>query len=323
VDRRTFIAGASSLYGVACVARAQAPHSSGKIGFLHPRTIAPESPTLSALRPVWQRLGYVEGETVLLRSADGDASRLPQLVEELVGLNVGALIAVGAEAVKAASRTTRTTPIVAIDLETDPVRSRLVASFARPGGNVTGLFVDQPSLAGKWIGLLREAAPTIERIALLWDPSTGRDQLEIAESVAHTKGLKTISIELVAAMSFDQAFERLAGRPRTGIVHLTSPGFTVFAGQVAAAAQKFRLPTISHLKTYARAGLLMTYGTVQEVYFARAAVIADRIIKGAKPGNLPIERPDRFELVINLKTARALDLPVPQSLLLRADEVIK
>jgi putative tryptophan/tyrosine transport system substrate-binding protein len=323
MDRRRFVGSVAGLIGAPYLARAQAPRTSGKIGYLHSRTVALDHPTLLILRPAWQRLGYVEGETVLLRSAEGDPQRLPQLVEELIALNVGAIIVVGAEGVMAASRTTKTTPIIAIDLETDPVRSGLVASFARPGGNVTGLFVDQPSLAGKWIDLLREAAPTIERLASLWDPSTGRDQLEVAETVARGKGLKTIVIELGVVMNFDEALGGLTGRPRTGIVHLTSPGFYMFAAKVAAAAQKYRMPTISHLKTYAQAGMLMTYGTVQDVYFPRAVVIADKILKGERPGDLPIERPDRFELVINLKTAKALGLTIPPSLLLRADEVIQ
>ena len=322
MNRRRFVGSVMGVMGAPYLARAQAPRPAGKIGYLHSRTIAPDQPTLLLLRTTWQRLGYVEGETVLLRSAEGDPRRLPQLVEELITLKVGVIIVVGAEGVRAASRTTKTTPIVAIDLETDPVRSGLVASFAHPGGNITGLFVDQPSLAGKWIDLLREAAPTIERLALLWDPSTGSDQLEIAQTVAHAKGLKTIVIELGPVMNFDEAFRDLAGRPWTGIVHLTSPGFFAFAKKVAAAAQKYRLPTVSHMKAYARAGVLMTYGTMQD-YFPRAVVIADKILNGAVAGDLPIERPDRFELVINLKTAKAIGLTIPTSLIVRADEVIR
>ena len=323
MNRRTFVGSVVGVMSAPYLAHAQAPRPVGKIGYLHSRTIASNHQTLLVLRPAWQRLGYVEGETVLLRSAEGDPRRLPQLVEELIALKVGVIIVVGAEGVMAASRTTKTTPIVAIDLETDPVRSGLVASFARPGGNVTGLFVDQPSLAGKWIELLREAAPTIERLALLWDPSTGTDQLEIAQAVAHAKGLKTIVIELGPVMNFDEALRDLAGRPWTGIVHLTSPGFALFAAKVAAAAQKYRMPTISHLKHYARAGVLMTYGTMQDVYFPRAVVIADKILKGAVAGELPIEGPDRFELVINLKTAKAIGITIPKSLIVRADEVIQ
>jgi ABC-type uncharacterized transport system substrate-binding protein len=323
MDRRSFICAVLGLIGAPYFVYAQAPRPAGKIGYLHPRTIAPDHPTLSILRPAWQRLGYVEGETVLLRSAEGDPRRLPQLVGELIALKAGVLVVVGAEAVRAASMTTKTTPIVAIDLETDPVRAGLAASFPRPAGNVTGLFMDQPSLAGKWIELLREAAPTIERLALMWDPGTGRDQLEIAQAVARATGLETVVLKMGPGEDFDAELQRLGSRQRFGIVHLTSPGLIVVAAKVAAAAQKNRMPTISWLKVYARAGEMMSYGPVQEVYFPRAVVLADKILRGEKPGDIPIEQPTKFELVINIKTAKALGLTIPQSLLVRADEVIQ
>jgi putative ABC transport system substrate-binding protein len=188
---------------------------------------------------------------------------------------------------------------------------------------VTGLFLDQPSLAGKWIDLLREAAPDVERLALLWDRSTGVDQLEVAKSVARAKGFEAVVLELGTTRNFDDALRGLAGKPRTGIVPMTSPGFIVVAASFAAAAQKYRLPTVGFLKTYVRYGVLMSYGPVQEAYFPRAVSYADKILKGAKPGDLPIEGPDRFELVINLKTAKAIGLKLPAPLLLRADEVIQ
>ena len=301
----------------------QGARAPGKIGYLHPRTIARDHPTLAILRPAWIRLGYVEGETILLRSAENDALRLPQLVAELMALKVSALIVVGAEAVRAARQVTQTTPIVAVDLETDPVRAGLAASYARPDGNVTGLFLDQPSLAGKWIELLREAAPAIERVALVWDPATGRDQLDVAQAAARAKGLDTVVLAYGPGTDIDAAMRGLAGRQRTGIVYLTSPGFQVDVKRFADAAQHYKLPTIAFLKTYARAGLLMTYGFVQERYFPRAVVLADKIVRGESPADMPIEQPTTFELVINQKAARALGLTIPQTLLLRADEVIE
>jgi putative tryptophan/tyrosine transport system substrate-binding protein len=323
VKRRALVLGPLGLAGAAGVALAQTPRPAGKIGYLHPRTIAPDHPTLLILRRAWQALGYVEGQTVLLRSADDDERRLPALVNELIGEGAGVLIVVGAAAVRVASQATRSVPIVAIDLETDPVRAGYAASFARPGGNVTGLFLDQPSLAGKWIELLLEAAPEMQRLALLWDRSTGVDQLDIAKAAARAKGFDAVVLELGAIGSFDEALRPLAAPPRTGIVPMSSPGFVVAAADFAAAALKYRLPTIGFLKAYAKAGLLMSYGPVQDLYFARAVAFADRILKGAKPGELPIEGPDRFELVINLKTAKAIGLKMPHSLLLRADEVIR
>lgn len=320
--RRTVLAAMSILLAAPRL-QAQVQRAPRKLGYLHPRTIAPNHPTLTILRAQWQKLDYVEGDTVLLRSAGDDMRRVPVLLDEMVGQGVGTVIVVGAAAVRAATQATKTLPIVAIDLETDPVRAGYAASFARPGGNITGLFLDQPSLAGKWIDLLREAAPQIERLAIVWDPGTGVDQLEIAKSVSRTKGFEAVVLELGAIRDFDQAFRGLAGRPRTGIVQLSSPGFVLVAEPFAAAARKHKLPTISFLKAYAQSGMLMTYGPNQAAYFGRAVVLADKILQGAKPGDLPIEGPDRFELVINLATARALGLSIPQSLLLRADEVIQ
>jgi putative ABC transport system substrate-binding protein len=323
MKRRGLISGALSLLAAPGAPWAQSPRPPGKIGYLHPRTVAPDHPTLVILRRAWQALGYVEGQSVLLRSAEGDERRLADLVHELIGQGAEVLIVVGAAAVRAASQATRSVPIVAIDLETDPVRAGYAASFARPGGNVTGLFLDQPSLAGKWIELLREAAPDMQRLALLWDRSTGIDQLEIAKAAARAKGFEALVLELGAVTSFDAALRPLAGPPRTGIVPMSSPGFVVRVAPFAAAAIKYRLPTIGFLSTYAAAGLLMSYGPVQDLYFVRAVGFADRILKGAKAGDLPIEGPDRFELVINLRTARLIGSTVPQSLLLRADEVIR
>ena len=321
MDRRTLIRSVLGLIGAPYLVHAQAPRPAGKIGYLALDPTSPNSGNVLLLRPAWQRLGYVEGETILLRFAERDARRLPQLVAELIALKVGVLIVVGGEAVRIVGQVTNVTPIVALDLETDPVRSGLAASFARPGGNVTGLFMDQPSLAGKWIELLREAVPTIERVALLWDPGTGRDQLEIAQAAARTKGLETVVIELSAVTNLDDALRGLASKQRTGIVVLTSPNFP--RGNFVQAAQKHRLPSIAFQANQAQAGVLMSYGPNREAYFPRVIVIADKILKGEKPGDIPIEQPNKFEFVINLKTAKAIGLRIPQSLLSRADEVIQ
>ncbi len=323
MKRRQAIATAIALLGAAQGVHAQAGRAPGKIGYLHPRTVAPDHLTLMLLRPAWQGLGYVEGESFLLRSAQDDPRQLPARVNELIGQGVGVLIVVGAAALKAASEATKTVPIIAIDLETDPVSAGYAASFARPGGNVGGLFLDQPSLAGKWIELLREAAPGIERVALLWDRATGVGQIEIAKAVARVKGLEAVVLELSESRNFDDVLRPLAGRPKTGIVQIGTAGFAVVAERFAAAARKHRLPSIGFLKVYARAGVLMSYGPIQELYFPRAVLMADKVLRGANVALMPIEGPDRFELVINMATARAIGLKIPASLLLRADEVIE
>ncbi len=323
MKRRVAVSSVVGLVAMPFVAQAQTGRPLRKIAYLHPRTIAPDHSTVMILRAAWLRLGYIEGETVLLRSADNDIGRVPALVAELAGLGVAALIVVGAAAVAAASRATKSLPLVAIDLETDPVGAGLAASFSRPGGNVTGLFLDQPSMAGKWIDLLRDAALGIGRLALLCDRSTGSGQLDIARRVAGARGFEVAVLELGSIADFDDALRRIAGQPRAGIVQLGSAGFAVVAGRFAAAAQKHRLPSISILSTYVRSGVLMSYGPIQEVYFPRAVVFADKIGRGAAPGELPIEGPNRFELVINRKTAKAIGIALPQTLLLRADEVIE
>ena len=195
MKRRDFIAllGGTATWPFAARPQTKAPD---KIGYLHPVSIGVQSHTLGILRPVWQKLGYVEGENLFLRSAAEDLSRLPTLVAELVGLGASVLIVAGPAAVKATVQATKTVPIVAIDLETDPVRAGLAASVNRPGGNVTGLFLDQPSLAGKWLQLLREAVPNIERVALIWDPTTGPDQLNAAKAAAWAMRLEPFVLEL-------------------------------------------------------------------------------------------------------------------------------
>lgn len=293
---------------------------SNKMGILNLRAGAT---TVAVMRPAWQRLGYTEGHSVLLRAAQGEGSRFPSLIAELINEGSGVLIAVGAEAVRAASQTAGAVPVVAIDLETDPVRAGFARTIARPGGNITGLFLDLPSLAGKWIELLQELVPDVKRIALNWDPTTGRDQLEVARLAGTARGLEVAVLKMDAHQDFEEAFKRLSDGKRTGLIQLTSPGFGPVAAKFTVAANKYNIPTIAFLKSYARANVLLTYGPDEEEYFPRAIAIADKILQGAEPGELPIELPTKFELVINMKTARALGVTVPETLLARADEVIE
>jgi len=320
IDRRGFGLGLGAATLLPVVARAR---PKGKIGYLHPVTIDPSHSTFSILKQAWDRLGYQEGLTVLVRSGEGDTEQLPRLVTDLIAQGVGVLIVVGADAVRAAARATTAVPIVAIDLETDPVLTGLVTSYARPGGNITGLFLDLPSLATKWIELMREAVPGLERVVFVWQPSTGRSQLDIALRAAEAAGLEAVVLDIELSDDFAAKFSRLAGPTWTGIIQLTFPGLATVAANYAVAAQRYRLPTIAFLRSVAKAGILMSYGPSQEAYFPRAVVIADTILGGGKVGDIPIERPSKFEFVINLKTAKALGLSIPPSLLARADEVIE
>jgi putative ABC transport system substrate-binding protein len=269
------------------------------------------------MRPVWVQLGYIEGETVLLRWAEGDPQRLPELVAELIRLGIGVLIVVGPTALRAASHASKTLPIVAIDLETDPVRTGLAASFSRPGGNVTGLFLDQPSLAGKWLELLKEAVPGIKRVALAWEPTTGPGQLDPAKAAAQAMGLELLVLEVRTSQEYEEAFRNLGSEPKTGIVQLSSPIVTHPPSRLAEAALKYRFPAISFYKPHAKAGALMSYGPNFEVYYPRAAILADKIIRGAKPGDLPIEQPARSHILCMIiaqireiaQAARLIDEP--------------
>jgi putative ABC transport system substrate-binding protein len=323
MKRRTVSAALATVALAPRFARGESPAAAGKIGYIHPRTVAPDHPTLTILRPVWRNLGYTIGETVLLRSADDDPKRYPALAAELIGLGARVLIVIGPQAVRAA-RKVSTVPIVAIDLETDPVRAGFAASYGRPGGTVTGLFLDQPSIAGKWIELLREAVPDLRRVALSYDPTTTPHQLEAATAAARAQGLDAAVLEMTpAAAHYEKSFRRFSSGPKTGVVQLGSPGFAVAAKSFAAAARQFKLPTIAFLKNYAKAGVLMTYGPVQEIYFRRAVVLADKILRGTPAGELPIEGPDRFELTVNLQTAQAIGIRMPSTLVVLADEVIE
>jgi len=188
---------------------------------------------------------------------------------------------------------------------------------------MTGLFLDQASMAGKWLQLLREIAPSLKRVALLWDPNTGQFQLDAAKSAAHALGMNVLVLELDRAERIEPALASLGTEPATGVLLLGSPLLVNPPHPFADAALKFKLPSVSLFKPIAQAGGLMTYGANQETYFPRSIDMAHAILNGANPGAMPIERPNRFEFVINFKTAKALGLTVPQTLQVAADEVIE
>lgn len=270
-------------------------------------------------------LGYVEGKTLAIeyRWADGKTLELPQLAAQLVELKVDVLYAVGPAAVDAARLATRDIPIVALDLETDPVARGWVKSLAQPGGNVTGLFLDLPQLTAKWFALLTEVAPATRRVIVLWDSTTGSAQLQAARDEAARLGIVLQVQEIKTIENLPDALRLAANGNSNAMISLGSPIFRSSSSEIAAFAIRHRLPATSPFRAFADAGGLMSYGPDLGHFYRRAAAYADKILKGAKPGDLPIERPTIFELVVNLKTANALGLTLPQSLLVRADEVIQ
>ena len=281
--------------------------------------------SLAQFRDAMRDFGHVEGRTYLIvpRSSEGRPETLPGLAAELVRLNVDVLYASGPAAVKAAKSATGIISIVALDLETDPVATGLVRSLGRPGGNITGLFLDQPTLAGKWLELLGQAAPGRKRVGVLWDATTGTAQLAAARSAAQRLGIELQILEIRAEDELDKALRSALVGNVQAIMVLSSPLASTNSKRIAEFATQHRLPGISLFRTFADSGGLLSYGPDLLVFRRFAATYVERILKGAKPADLPIQQPSTFELVINLKTAKALGLTIPQSLLLRADEVIE
>ena len=281
--------------------------------------------SFTGLREALHDLGYVEGKNIVLerRSSRGKPEVFAALVAELIRLDVDVLYVTGPSAVKAATSATSVVPIVALDLETDPVQSGLVRSLGRPGGNLTGLYLDLPGLAGKWLELLRDATAGHRRIGVLWDSTTGPWQLSAAKAAAKQFN---IEVQILEYRSVDDLDEALRSGPSSGsnaIVMLSSPITSANSKRIAEFTTRNRLPAISPFAAFARSGGLLSYGPNLVDFYRRGAIYVDKILRGAKPADLPIEQPTKFELVINLKTAKALGLTIPQSLLLRADEVIQ
>ena len=298
-----------------------------KIGYLAPSTPASVAHLVEAFRQGLRELGYVEGKTVVLeaRYAEARVERLPELARELVGLKVDVIVASTDAVIAAVKRETRTIPIVMAP-SSDPVGSGFVASLARPGGNVTGLSAISPELSGKRLELLREVVPGLSRVAFLWNPDVRGNLFEYKETegAARSLRLELQSVEVSRAEDLDRAFSAITNQRAQALV-LPAGNLIGFSnlGRITSFAQRNRLPTIFSQREYVDAGGLMSYGPSSSGMFRRAAVYVDKILKGAKPADLPVEQPTQFELVISLKTAKALGLTIPQSLLQRADEVVR
>ena len=321
--RREFIV----LVGAAAVAwplAAPAQQPAGKvprIGFLQ----GPRNENVAAFIQGLRDAGYIDGQNALIETRIYETAfdRLPDLANELIDLKCNVIVAASRYAFEAAMRATSTTPIVGIDLESDPVASGWAKSLGRPGGNFTGLFLDLPELSGKQIELLKEAVPTLSRLGVLWDSAIGAVQFDATQAAARAAGVTLLSLPIRSPEDFKDAFDRAARERIHGVVVLSSPLILGQRLQIAEWAVKARLPTISLFTLLPASGGLMAYGPNLPDMYKRAATYVDRILKGAKVAELPIERQTRFALVINLKTAKALGLTIPESFLLRADEVIE
>ena len=270
-------------------------------------------------------LGHVEGKTILVdwRFAEGHPDRLPALAKELVDLKPRVIVPLSSSAVQAVRKATQTIPTVAVDLETDPVAAGMVASLARPGGNLTGFFLDFQDLNGKRLELLRETLGRLSRVAVLWDSSMDQAQLQAAHAAARALHLNLIVVKVQRPSDVEGALRTAVKAKANALLAPTSPMLDDQLPQIVARAIQHRLPTLGTLSFHADAGMLMTYGPELKDLRRRSASYVDKILKGAKAGELPIQRPAKFELVINLRTARALGVSIPSGVVQRADRVVQ
>jgi putative ABC transport system substrate-binding protein len=304
----------------------EAPARPARVGYLSVATAQASAPTADEFRAGLQALGYVEGQnlTIEARYADNAADRLPALAAELVGLPVDVVVTVATQAALAAQQATRDIPIV-MATGGDPVANGLVGSLAHPGGNITGLSTMEGPLWGKRVELLRDSVPQLSRLAILWN-SEGPDSVlnfGVAEQAARDLRLDVQSLPVRAVGEIPDALAALAREPSDALLAINSPIINNQYEAIGAFALSQHLPSMSGLTSFSDAGGLMAYGPSFPASHRRAAYYVDRILKGAKPADLPVEQPTTFDFVINLKTAQALGLTIPQRVLLQATEVIQ
>ena len=330
IDRRAFVAAlGGTLVAAPLAGRAQQQERVVRIGFLS-TNLAGNPLGHGAFLQGLRDLGYVEGRNLVIeyRDAKGNLERLPELARELGSLKVDVIVAASRTVpALAAKRAVPALPMVFIAVG-DPVTSGLANSLARPGGNATGLSALSPSLSAKWLELLREANPRVHRVAVLWQPGamgehTEKDIRGEIGAAARALGLELKLVEARKPADIEHAFSTIAKARADGLVVVSTPMFGSERARIVDLAAKVRVPTIYGYRSYVDSGGLFSYGPHLEDLSRRAASYVDRIVKGAKPGDLPVEQPTRFELVINLRTARALALTMPPTLLQRANEVFE
>ena len=328
IDRRAFLAGTGAMLLAAPLgAQAQQAGTVPRIGWLGGPTRESAEPFLREFQRGLKDLGWIEGQNIVIewRFGGGRAERLPVLAEELVRLPVNLIVAPSTPTIFAAKNATKTIPIVTVG-GGDPVELGIVASLARPGGNITGLTSTVgPEIAGKQLELLKEAVPNVSRMAVLWNPATPGNALALREAQIAGRALR-VELQLLESRKlddFESAFAAMRTKRAGALFILGDVMFTTYRVRLANLAVKSRLPAIYGGRQFVDEGGLMSYGADVLDNFRRAAVYVDKILKGAKPGDLPIERVTKFELVINVKTAKTLGLTIPRSLVRRADKIIQ
>jgi putative ABC transport system substrate-binding protein len=303
---------------------AQQPERVPVIGFLitHPPVT---DPVVENLREGLRKYGYEDGRNIKLdvRTALGQLDRVPALAAELVHLRVDVIVVVNDVAVRAVRQATSAIPIVMVGFTDDPLSAGWIESYSHPGGNLTGIFTVNSALAAKRLEILKETLPSVSRVAVLWDPSFGRRDLDDLQRAAPLVGVQVYPIEVRGPEDLDAGFET-ARRKKAGAVMLPrSPVFYVHRVRIAALALEAGLPTVADTDAIAQAGSLFSYGSTISDNVERAGYFIDRLLRGTKAADLPVEQASKFKLVVNLKTAKALGVRIPESILLRADEVIR
>jgi putative ABC transport system substrate-binding protein len=317
------------LFALCSFAESQQPGKVPQIGYISPRDPASESSRSEGIRLALRELGYIEGQNIAIeyRYAEGKPDRYPELAAELVRFNVDVIVVPGGfSEIQAARNTTKTIPIVMTGLPGDPVELGLVEKLGRPGGNVTGLTTLFRELGGKRLELLKETVPKLARVAVLYDagsPDMVRDVKEDLPVAARALGLTLQHWDVRSADDFERVFASLSKQRPDGLYASSGPLMRTNHKRVVGLTLKGRLPSIYYDRESIDAGGLMSYGADLADSYRRVAYFVDRILKGAKPADLPVEQPTKFELVINLKTAEQIGLTIPQNVLARADKVIK
>ncbi len=326
--RKLLIALGAGALTAPLAAFAQQQNKIWRVGFLSARNrpVSLDADEYGGFPRGMRELGYVEGRnlTIEWRFAENKHDRLPELTAELVQLKVGVIVAGGAIAIRAAQKTTATIPIVMVNAG-NPVGDGFIKSLAHPGGNMTGLTHISAELGPKQLQMLHSMVPKLSRVAVLWNPANAGSTTIVAniQAAAQKLGVKILPVGAGTAPEIEKAFSVMAQEKSGGVFVVREALFNQQTRQIAELAAKNRLPSISGISDYAEVGGLMSYGPNTADQFRRAATYVDKILKGAKPADLPVEQPTRFELIINGKTAKALGLKIPQSLLISADKVIE
>jgi putative tryptophan/tyrosine transport system substrate-binding protein len=324
--RREFIAALGGAAAWPVVAHAQQSRKAPRIGVLLPGTPTSFAVRANAFVEGLRDLGYVEEQTIAIewKWADDKIDRIPELAAELVRANVDVIVTGGTSAATALKSATRTIPIV-MAIIGDPVAAGLVDSLARPGGNATGFSIIAPELGTKRLELLKEIVPDVVSVAVMLNPKNPQSGIELNEmqAAARTLGLQHHPIQITSEAALDEAFAGLTMAVVQGLVVLTDPILFSQRKRIVELANRNRLPAVYFFEEFVKEGGLVSYGPSDADLFRRSAAYVDRILKGTRPSDLPVEQPTKFDLAINLKTAKALGLTVPPSLLARADEVIE